>query len=322
MNSTKNVDIFRIGPKVSFIVIAYNALNTIRCCIESILAQDIDKEIILVDNNSTDGTIEQVQDLDVKIVFEAKRCRGAARNRGLEVASCEFVAFVDADVELSEGWTRRALELLDKHPEVAAVGGPGISSEKSWISSSINVLQYGRITSGDDRYVTSLPTMDIVYRRSIIQDMRFEEFWTAEDAEFNFRIIEKGYKLLWSRDLAVRHHHPITLSQLIKKSFKFGVWYPMPYRKHPNRITLGVLARVLHMPVLLLLLVLSAFWPLLWLAFMFWCFIPLFAYTIVGIRIRLFNNCDRLAAFVITHSFKQYAQMLGIWVGFLYGARK
>ena len=312
-----------IKPKqtrvISFVVIAYNARDTICRCVKSILAQEVEKNIYLVDNNSMDDTMQQVSDLPVVRLFEAHCCRGAARNRGLTAAKDPYVAFVDSDVELPKGWAQKALDLLQTHPEVAAVGGPGISSQKSWVSCSIDVLQYGKITSGNDQYVTSLATMDIVYRRAAIANMRFKELWTAEDAEFNFRIIENGYRLLWSKSLHVWHHHPVTLWQLIKKSFKFGAWYPTPYWKHPRRITLGFLARLLYVPGLLLWVVFSLFWPMFWWAFGAWCLIPMFAYFALAIRARIVGNPRRLVAFLIVHSIKQYAQTAGVWGGILLG---
>ena len=131
------------GAQVSFIVIAYNAAPTIRACVESILVQAVDKEVILVDNNSTDGTAGQVSGLPLTVVFEARRCRGTARNRGLDAAHGAWIAFVDADVELPPHWAPEALALLDSHPDCVAVGGPGLTPAAGWVSQAIDTLQYG-----------------------------------------------------------------------------------------------------------------------------------------------------------------------------------
>ena len=57
---------------------------------------------------------------------------------------------------------------------LAAVGGPGISPEKSIVSDSLNILLYGKSPSHHG-YVDTLGTMDAVYRRSAVGGQRFDE---------------------------------------------------------------------------------------------------------------------------------------------------
>lgn len=89
--------------KVSIIVPAYNAAGTLTMCLDSILAQTFPGfELIVVDDGSKDGTASicdgyAAQDSRVKVIHKANGGVGAARNSGLEIASGEFVAFVDSD---------------------------------------------------------------------------------------------------------------------------------------------------------------------------------------------------------------------------------
>ncbi|MEO0119589.1 MAG: glycosyltransferase family A protein, partial [candidate division WOR-3 bacterium] len=69
---------------IIFIVPAYNAEKTIGKCIESILAQNIEKEVIIVDNGSTDNTANIIKKYPVKYILETKKSPAAARNRGLK----------------------------------------------------------------------------------------------------------------------------------------------------------------------------------------------------------------------------------------------
>lgn len=311
------------GPRrqveASFIVIAYNAQRTVRRCIESILAQSVQKEILLVDNNSTDGTVAEVRDLPVTILFEAERSRGAARNRGLSAARGNYIVFVDSDVELPQTWASGALHLLNRHPEVVAVGGPGLTPKPSWVSRALDVLQYGRLSGGKDRYVASLPTMATLYRGACIRHMRFARFWTGEDAEFNLQLSEQGRKFLWSAGLAVWHHHAQALAPLAMKSFLYGKWLLAPYWRHPGKITPGVVARASYFPVLAVMAALAYAFPDLLALPALWIAAPVLAYFHAALRGRLVLRPRLTIEFLIVHSIRQYAQMAGVWAGVIDG---
>ena len=90
-------------PKVSVIVPVYNAEKYLQECVDSILRQTLaDLELILVDDGSTDTSPALCdryaeQDLRVRVIHQANAGSSAARNRGIEVATGEWIAFVDSD---------------------------------------------------------------------------------------------------------------------------------------------------------------------------------------------------------------------------------
>ena len=90
-------------PKVSVIVPVYNAEKYLQECVDSILRQTLtDLELILVDDGSTDSSPAicdryAAQDLRVRVIHQANLGLSAVRNRGIEVAAGEWVAFVDSD---------------------------------------------------------------------------------------------------------------------------------------------------------------------------------------------------------------------------------
>ncbi len=93
---------------VSIIVPAFNAQKTIEKCINALINLNYDKsfyEIILVDNNSTDRTVELVERFsEVKCIKEPRQGRSYARNTGAQKAVGELLAFVDADVFVDPLW--------------------------------------------------------------------------------------------------------------------------------------------------------------------------------------------------------------------------
>lgn len=302
---------------VSFIVIAYNAEATIGQCLEAIVGQNQDMEIILVDNNSTDGTAIIGREYGVKVVTEKVKSRGIARNTGLRNAKGTYIAFIDSDVIIPPDWSKNAIGLLKEHRELAGVGGPGISPESKPTCLAMNTLQYGQYIDSNSGHVKSLPTLAVLYRGSSIEDKWFKPLWTGEDAEFNFALIEDGKKLLWDATLKVTHFHLISLMELAKKSLTYGKWYLVPYLFHPKLITAGVVSRVLFIPILAIALFVVVTGAVSVVLVILLLMSPFLAYLFEGVRSKSLNNIGDIAKFVFVHSIRQYSQMLGIWLGIL-----
>lgn len=90
-----------LGPKVSVVIPAYNAGRLIVEAVESALNQTLDaKEIIVVDDGSTDETPDLLADYADRVTyirFQQNRGPGAARNAGIEASSGQYIALLDAD---------------------------------------------------------------------------------------------------------------------------------------------------------------------------------------------------------------------------------
>ena len=86
---------------VSIIIPVYNAENTILRCLESIFLQTYENlEIIVVDDGSIDKTLQilkTISDKRLKIISKDNGGVSTARNKGLDIASGEFIAFIDSD---------------------------------------------------------------------------------------------------------------------------------------------------------------------------------------------------------------------------------
>jgi len=108
-------------PVISVIIPAYNAEKTILETIQSLQKQTFtDFEIIVINDGSTDGTVEllnAIEDSRVKVFSYENGGLPVARNRGIDRATGEYITFVDAD----DLWTPDKLELqltaLRQHPE-------------------------------------------------------------------------------------------------------------------------------------------------------------------------------------------------------------
>ncbi len=149
-------------PSISVITPVYNAAPLIDRAIRSIIGQngDFAKEIIIVDDNSTDNSMEVIENLNcpaVKILKQdTNKGPAAARNRGLAAATGEFCAFLDGDDFWEPDFLNKTTAFLLDHPQAVAV----------------SVMQRHKTFNGRDSIVPAQPP---VQRPVQLDD--FYDFW-------------------------------------------------------------------------------------------------------------------------------------------------
>lgn len=111
---------------VSVLIPSHNAALWIAQAIGSALAQTAAVEVIVIDDGSTDGTVEIIRSFGDRIRWETGPNRGApaARNRALELASGEWVQYLDADDYLMPHKIADQLAALQTLPETDVIYGP------------------------------------------------------------------------------------------------------------------------------------------------------------------------------------------------------
>lgn len=116
-------------PLVSILVPCYNAAPWLAASLESALAQSWPRcEVILVDDGSTDGSLEVARKFEargVRIFRQANAGASAARNRALREAGGDFIQFLDADDLISPGKIAAQVALLKQRP-------PGVLATCAW----------------------------------------------------------------------------------------------------------------------------------------------------------------------------------------------
>ncbi len=122
---------------LSVIIPVFNAEDFIQKSYASIVDQDIeDIEILYVDNNSTDGSVQKINSLiekDDRITLLHQLKKGAAptRNKGLQHASGKYIYLFDVDDDIFPNALKDMLEALESNKEIDAVFGKMIKSNKS-----------------------------------------------------------------------------------------------------------------------------------------------------------------------------------------------
>jgi glucosyl-dolichyl phosphate glucuronosyltransferase len=123
-----------------------NRAESLRRTLESLAGMripgDLDWELVVVDNGSTDHTAEIVKSfadrLPLRREFEAQRGLSRARNRAIDVAKGDYFLWTDDDVVVGTGWLANYAEAFQRWPEAAVFGGPIIPRYEppiaGWIS--------------------------------------------------------------------------------------------------------------------------------------------------------------------------------------------
>jgi glycosyltransferase involved in cell wall biosynthesis len=143
-------------PRISVVIPVYNCEKTIRETIASVLEQTFqDFELLVVDDGSQDATIDainHIQDRRLKIFSQSHAGISASRNYGIDQASGEFIAFLDADDLWSSDKLESQLEALEKNPQASVA-----YSWTDFIDESSQFLHPGlHVTANGDVYAKLL----------------------------------------------------------------------------------------------------------------------------------------------------------------------
>lgn len=126
--------------KVSVIVPAYNEEKYIEKCLESIVSQtEKPDEIIVVDNNCNDKTVEIAEKFGARIVKEENQGMIYARNAGFDAAKYEILARTDSDAILPKDWISKIKENF-KDPDLGGLSSPAYYFNKPLISGILNAV--------------------------------------------------------------------------------------------------------------------------------------------------------------------------------------
>ena len=114
-------------PKISIIIVNYNTRDVLRDCLNNLMAiPKPEKEVIVVDNGSTDGSAQMVkEDFPTAILVETENGGLAAgQNRGLEEATGEYILYLGTDAFPEKGTIAGTVDYLEKAPSEVGIVTP------------------------------------------------------------------------------------------------------------------------------------------------------------------------------------------------------
>lgn len=275
---------------ISVVICSLNGAAGIDRCLRALAAQkDVELQVIVVDDGSTDDTSRVASEHGATVIrHETNRGASAARNTGIRAATAPVVAFLDDDCEPEPEWARELLEAYEDG--VIGVGGPLVPnapdgymlrflrrnnpllplemnlahSEKLMYRLYLYLLrQWAPEERHDKREVYTLVGANMSFLREAVTEIGLDERFRfgAEDLDLCLQLRRRfpDGRLVTTPAAVVRHHFEPDLRDTLRRSRAYGRGCAMLYLKWPT-----MRPTIFPWPVLVFaLLVASAFFPLL-----------------------------------------------------------
>lgn len=213
--------------RISLIVLNYNGESIILDCLKSIDVQGFKKiELIIVDNNSKDNSIDLIEQFKKQASFKIKTLYlkenlgfTGGNIEGLKHATGDYIALLNNDTEADAFWLKNLIKAMDEHPEagicaskMVVYGTDTIDSAGDMFSKFLKGFKRGE---GEDtgkynteEYVFGACAGAALYRRKMIDEIGFLDsdfFLIHEDTDFNLRAQLMGWKVLYVPTAIVYH---------------------------------------------------------------------------------------------------------------------
>jgi glycosyltransferase involved in cell wall biosynthesis len=197
---------------LSCIVATYNRCQSLEDTLKALLAQKtapgITTEIIIVDNNSSDGTKQLVEQYQqrfpgrFKYLFEPRQGLSFARNMGIKEATGQFVAFTDDDCLPDADWFERIIGKFQAEPSLDGVlGAPVMTDGTHMYNKNDDVLRGNGLNMAFRREMfAKYGNFDIYLGAGSIG-------CAAEDTEFVYRLLRARRRVVIDEDIRIVHKH-------------------------------------------------------------------------------------------------------------------
>jgi len=209
---------------VSVIVVTKNSERTLKRCLDSISEQTyLPIEIIVVDAESTDGTIKILKNYNIKhIVVNQNTSIGSARQVGFNNSNGEIIAYIDSDVELPHHkWIVNMCKPFS-NPVVAGVQtlAKCRDSDPAILKKVHSKFEYKNRYIDIDNY-EPVGTSHLLLRRIAISSVGgFIDSNFGEDVDLTLKIMNQGHGFVYLKNEKCYHHHVSGYKSYLKKSIR------------------------------------------------------------------------------------------------------
>jgi hypothetical protein len=208
-------------PKISTIILTLDSMNYIKICLDSVLSQAYpDREVIVVDNGSKDGTVSFIKENYPEVILiENKENAGAAkaRNQGIQISKGEWVLTLDCDCILGDDYISKFTRALNDSPsDIGIIQSKILYSDRKRIYSAgiflSSIRRFYDIGQGSKdlgqfdkpKYIFGACSAAAFYRRQMLEQTKedtgyFDErfFFLVEDVDLAWRAQRHGWKALY-----------------------------------------------------------------------------------------------------------------------------
>ncbi|HZT75719.1 MAG TPA: glycosyltransferase [Vicinamibacterales bacterium] len=232
-------------PRVSVIVCAYNAADTLDDNLQSLERLTYpDYEIVLVNDGSRDRTGEIArQYAKVRVIDTPNQGLSAARNVGLAEATGEIVAYTDADTRVDPDWLTFLVQPF-LHSDVVGSGGPNVVPPDDPPIAQCIARAPGGPTHVllDDRIAEHVPGCNMAFRRDALLAIGgFNPIYlrAGDDVDVCWRLQQRGWKIGFASSALVWHHHRASVKAYWRQQVGYGEGETWLMAHHPEKFLDG-----------------------------------------------------------------------------------
>jgi GT2 family glycosyltransferase len=224
-------------PLVSVVVVNYNGKEYVESCVASVLGSTYaNLEVIVIDNGSTDGSVEHLNGLYGAegrfraVELDSNMGPAYARNRAVDTATGKYIAFLDNDTETEPGWLEPLVEAMEEDPTIGACQCKLLLMNQrdriDYVGDYMSNLGFliQRVPGGEIDTGQADSRVEILSAKSAGMCMRAEAFREAggfdedyfiyvEETDLGWRVWLAGYRIIFVPESRV--YHEFGTSQVI-----------------------------------------------------------------------------------------------------------
>ena len=229
-----------VAPKASVVISAYNAASTLGECLASVRQLNYpDYETIVIDDGSTDSTSQIAEQAGVKAIRLEHRGLASARNVGVEAASGEIIAFIDADARADRDWLYHLVETITRR-DAAAASGPNFAPAAASARAAAMAAAPGlprEVRAGDDVLAQLCGCNMAISKAALSRIGGFDPAFTTagDDVDLSWRLAASGETLAYAPGATVIHERRATLAAYLAQQRGYGFGEGLLFLRYPHR---------------------------------------------------------------------------------------
>jgi len=219
---------------ISVVIPALNSASTISHTLSSIFSNEFPRslyEVLVIDNGSSDDTVQIAKRYPVKVHHCPKKGIGPPRNFGIRMAKGDIVCFTDSDCIVEKDWLEKITGFFEQNPKADGVGGPVFPYFRS--QNKIQRLT-GELFAEDQGYPKEIKKVEFgslngmifgsncAYKKKALVHAGFFSEPGGSNLELSWRLARMGRNLFFNPSIRACHIFPYSLKGILKQQFRWG----------------------------------------------------------------------------------------------------
>lgn len=228
--------------RLSVLICTYNRSSLLSRSLLKLLVESNeppDEVVVVVGaRDGSDEIIKEYQLMNFPInFFEIDNVSlGNSQNYGLPHCTGDIVATLDDDAFVEPNWVSMIKKIHHEHPEAGGIGGMIINYYSENLFARFEGYSGLPYEGQEGKYVRTVAGVNMSYKRKAMGKIGFfdEDLPAGMDSDYNWRVLQAGYKIWYDPRIKVKHLNRRTLSGVMKQQFWYGRGYYLTRKKHPD----------------------------------------------------------------------------------------